>query len=520
MRNSDDGDENEEQPTEEELQQRRAEAERERKKRQDLMKLKPPVTNYTGSATGIDPFSVVDLNDPYNNKGVTKANDYVDVELSAVKQANMVAHAVGGSLTKVENLTHNNVKTTLRELAVLRNVKDSEQVKSTLRFMFSPRALTELDQFAKLSDLRAKFEIEFKHATEERRATANLDLFMMSINRFCDLLEAHILPQLDETNAEQQQLPMRNQAQKAAQSMSKVIYNLHLGTMSSVAGITSTMVSLRKDITSNRSLKDYAETEAGSLVVGDELVRTLKADANRNEKSKSRFQWLQTRVPALTTGAGAKVHYEDILSDIMSTLQALHTAWTTIKGCLTTDQLTAVTMSHDELHRRLAIKDEVLRRVAGQQQHGTKRSNEPSSSSSNSSSSYVNAVKKGGDTSSKEDGTTDDGKKKKHKSDHGNNNKSKTATVDTDQLPDCKACGGKHQYHKQPGYTCPFLKFKHPQANKDEPTKAWAESKAGKAFKARSGKDRLQYGKAYTSEDATELSDFAMKKDVTFKKGA
>ena len=489
----------------------------------DNLKLKPD-SLYTGGH-GPNPFlGPATAEDPCSNSAVTKSNDFAASVLSTSKQALAVSQAISGNITKMESVNLGSAKTLLRELAPYSEVNDPEQVKRLYHYAIGTKAQLELDTFAKLSNLRGEFLLTVVPATEFRRASVNLDLLNLSVSRFIDLVETHIIPQLNKNTAEQTQLPMKMQVVTVAQGMAKQLMDTSLANCSSVAGIADTMVTFQSAITNNRKLEDYIKSTEGDLSMGEELAKALKVMSNKdNERFKARYQWFVQHIPIIdkVNGSTVRISFKELQADLMQTFLELSDAWQQIKGFLSKDQKDAIAMPHDELHRRLLIRDEVLKKHTQLQQFaGTKRSNEQSSSSSSSSSSsvsYADKVKgpgKPGDVPREDSSGNNGSKKKKSKTgDHTgdkNDSHSKKPSGDSEksELPTCSGCGNGHKYHDQPGYVCPYLKHEHPQANTGEPTKAWAESKAGKAFKTRSGLNRLPFGKAYASDDATELTDF------------
>ena len=513
----------------EEERQRRAEEEEERraaaallKQRQDKLKLGKPLSVFTGGGKGPNPFTATP-EDPYNNRGVKKPNNYVSSELSVSKQALAVSAAINGVITKQENITNTALQTVVREFSPLMQVNNRDQVRILLNYTFSKKALAELDTYTKLANLQGLFHIEYTPATTETRPRARFEVFDLSVERFIDLIEGHIAPQTESSKAEQTQLPVKMQVFAAAQSMAKQLYDLSLNSLATVAGTMETIVKLNSPLTSNRTLEDYVKTPEGSYVMTEELAKAIKAAGNGSTVPahvKTRYQWLMQRIPALN-GAIVRVPFEEFQEDLIEVFQGLGDAWLHIKGLLRPDQISAINMAPDELRRRLQVRDDTLKKIS---ESGHKAGNNAkrdhassSSSSSSSSASYADMVK-GSDAPDSSKGEKDrESKKKKTKTEH--NSDKKAETVNTDLLPLCNACGNKHKYHADPGFKCPYLKHDHPQANKDEPSKAWADSKAGKAFKKRSNLDRLKYAMYYASDSATELTDFEpmVKKTVTFK---
>lgn len=495
----------------------------------DRIKLKPD-TMYSGG-NGPNPFlGPPTAEDPCHNKDVIKSNDWVAAQLSLSKQALAVSTAVAGNLSKIESLSSANVKNLVRELATLAQINDLEQLKIIHSFTFSAKASLELDTYAKLSPIRGEFTIKVTPATELRRASLSLDVKSLSVPRLIDLLEQYILPQLTGKTAEQTQLPMKQQAVAAAQTMAKQLLDANLSNFSTVAGITDSIVTLQSSFTSNRKLEDFVATNEGDLVLGEETakaIKTLSNGNNVNERIRTRYQWIVQRIPIIdkVSGSNVRISFKELIADLMQTFMELADAWQEVKGFLSKDQKDAIAMPHDELRRRLQVRDDVLAKKQTFLHAGTKRSNEQSSSSSSSSStssSYADKVKDGKQDSSKEDSNEHGGKKKKPKGDHSKNDASSSKKAGesdkSDPPPNCSGCGNGHKYHDQPGFTCPYLRSEHPQANSGEPTKSWAESKAGKAFKIRSGLNRLQFGKAYASDDATEQTDFERMKNSAPKK--
>jgi len=167
-----------------------------------------PDSLYSGGS-GPNPFlGPPTSDDPCNNAAVTKPNDYTGgTELSQAKQALAVSGALNGtSITKVDSVTFHSMKLAARELATLHQVNDPAQLDRIWKYVFSPKARLELDTYAKLSNLRGEFTLTVQAATEHRRASLQLDLSTLSITRLVDLLEGHIIPQLNSKTAELRQL--------------------------------------------------------------------------------------------------------------------------------------------------------------------------------------------------------------------------------------------------------------------------------------------------------------------------
>ena len=494
------------------------------KKKQDALKLAKPTTAYTGGK-GPNPFTAT-AEDPYNNRGVQKPNDYTSSELSVNKQGMAVSAAINGVITKQTDITHSSLETVVREFSTLMQINDPQQVKILYNFTFDKTAQEKIEYFAKLSDLQGEFHIEFTPANTERRASAKFDPFALSVPRFIDLMERYIMPQTESTKAEQTQLPIKMQVAAAASEMAKQFFSLNLNNLSTVQSIMETMVKLKSPLTNNKMLENYVKSTEGSYAMSEELAKAIRSAANGSTVPahvKNRYQWIVQRLPSLdnkANGTSENQLFEELLEDLLSILQGLCDSWLNIKGLLRPDQITAINMPAEDLRKRLQIRDDVLKKMAENKQQGNNTKRDHASSSSSSSASYSDIAKgQGGPSNSSKEDKDGGSKKKKIKISNGEGKKAESVNTDP---PLCNACGNSHKYHAEPGFKCPYLKHDHPQANREEPTKAWADSKAGKAFKTRSKLDRLPYAKAYATDKADELTPFEPmeKKKVGIKEGA